>query len=61
MIKKTLRALRQLNATKEMMQKAEADKPTASNKWWKWCTYHKERRGAYIINTENRNNTAGRK
>lgn len=33
MIKKTLRALRQLNATKEMMQKAEADKPTASNKW----------------------------
>ena len=34
MIKKTLRALRQLNATKEMMQKAEADKPTANNKWW---------------------------
>lgn len=34
MIKKTLRALRQLNATKEMMRKAEADKPTANNKWW---------------------------
>lgn len=35
MIKKTLRTLRQLNATKEMMQKAKADKPTVGNKWWK--------------------------
>lgn len=35
MIKKTLRALRQLNATKEMMRKAKEDKPTNSNKWWR--------------------------
>lgn len=35
MIKKTLRALRQLNATKEMMRKAKEDKPTNSNKRWR--------------------------
>lgn len=48
MIKKTLRALRQLNATKEMMQKAEADKPTASNKWWKTDIKYPYKYGVYL-------------
>lgn len=48
MIKKTLRALRQLNATKEMMQKAEADKPTNSNKWWKTDIKYPYKYGVYL-------------
>lgn len=48
MIKKTLRALRQLNATKEMMQKAEADKPTANNKWWRSDVKFPYKYGVYL-------------
>lgn len=48
MIKKTLRALRQLNATKEMMRKAKADKPTNSNKWWKSEIKYPYKYGVYL-------------
>lgn len=48
MIKKTLRALRQLNATKEMMQKAAADKPTISNKWWESDIKFPYKYGVYL-------------
>ena len=48
MIKKTLRALRQLNATKEMMRKAKADKPTNSNKWWKSGIKYPYKYGVYL-------------
>lgn len=48
MIKKTLRALRQLNATKEMMRKAKEDKPTNSNKWWKSEIKYPYKYGVYL-------------
>lgn len=48
MIKKTLRALRQLNATKEMMRKAKADKPTNSNKWWRSEIKYPYKYGVYL-------------
>lgn len=48
MIKKTLRALRQLNATKEMMRKAEADKPTLSKKWWRTNDEFPYKYGVYL-------------
>lgn len=48
MIKKTLRALRQLNATKEMMRKAKEDKPTNNNKWWKSEIKYPYKYGVYL-------------
>lgn len=48
MIKKTLRTLRQLNATKEMMRKAKEDKPTNSNKWWKSEIKYPYKYGVYL-------------
>lgn len=48
MIKKTLRALRQLNATKEMMRKAKEDKPTNSNKWWRSEIKYPYKYGVYL-------------
>lgn len=48
MIKKTLRTLRQLNATKEMMHKAKEDKPTNSNKWWESEIKYPYKYGVYL-------------
>ena len=48
MVKKTLRALRQLNATKEMMRKAKADKPTPSPRWWRTDVKFPYKYGVYL-------------
>lgn len=48
MIKKTLRALRQLNATKEMMAKAQQDGPVYGNRGWKTNAKFPYKYGVYL-------------